>query len=654
MNTTEKIANRLINETSPYLLQHARNPVDWWPWCDEAFAKAKREDKPVFLSSGYSTCHWCHVMAHESFEDETVAALLNRHFVPIKVDREERPDVDHVYMNACVAITGSGGWPLSVFLDPNRRPFFAGTYFPKNDNYGKPGFISLLTRLLWMWHTQRQTLTRSAIGLVDAISERQGEPGGLDDGLVQKTVELLMESYDRQWGGFGREPKFPSPHNLMFLMRAAHRETPDSKVWRAVGHTLSAMAAGGLRDHVGGGFCRYSTDREWLIPHFEKMLYDNAMLCMAYTEYYQKTGEFSEIIHEIIAYIRREMRAPDGCFYTAQDADSEGEEGKFYCWTPCQVMETLGERDGARFCGLYDITEQGNFEGRGIPNLIGAEFRGDDALFAAQALPRLYEERCKRVPPLRDEKVLLTGNALMCAALAKAGRALDNAEYTQMARVCADALLEGMEDGGGLLAVRGARHAATLDGYAYLTWALLEVYGSVFETRYLDEALRIHEMTTARFADDDGLLYYSDSQDLPARGVNAHDGATPSGQSVAAGNGVRLSRLTGDHSYEAQSGRLMKALSEEINSHPQAYTWMLAARLHMENGGADATVVRGDGDGRLLSALRGFRPFLTVTLRDPDKTWQPIDGRASAYLCMGETCMPPVNDPAKLSELLAR
>lgn len=666
--TAHKTPNRLINETSPYLLQHANNPVDWYPWGEEAFEKAMREDKPVFLSVGYSACHWCHVMERESFEDEEVAEALNRGFVSVKVDREERPDVDHVYMLACMAMTGSGGWPLSVFLTPEKKPFFAGTYFPKLDRNGRAGFLTLLASIEHNWRRNRKKLETSAerilahIGGGEQGSKRPSGIGRRNEQMqyplsslkgsctsaANEAAGTLMSQYDSRWGGFGHAPKFPSPHNLMFLMRSAFKEPMDSSVWSAVRHTLAAMAAGGLRDHVGGGFCRYSTDRMWLVPHFEKMLYDNALLCMAYTECYEKTGEFAPIIRETIAYVIREMRGTSGGFYTAQDADSEGVEGLYYCWTPEQVKSVLGESEGARFCFLYDITSGGNFEGMNIPNLIRMPLSGDDMVFASIVLPKLLEARNFRVPPLRDEKILLTSSSLMAAALAKAGRALEEPAYTREAERCVTFLRQNFDD---LL-------PKTLDSYAYLVWALLETYQSSLNSRYLDDARSLAGLMVETFSGENGILYYtaSDADDLPMRGINAQDGATPSGQSVAAHCMLRLSRLTGDAFWEEWLDNLISGLSETLTANPEAYSWMMAVMLQIENGGTDVTLQPGDNLPALRAALRGFHPFMTVRQDETDSGVSPLsveEPRAKAYVCHNNTCMAPIEDAALLKKILS-
>lgn len=642
--------NRLTGETSPYLLQHAQNPIDWYPWGAEAFERAVREDKPVFLSIGYSACHWCHVMGRESFEDEDVARALNRSFICIKVDREERPDVDYIYMQACMAMTGSGGWPLSVFLTPEKKPFFAGTYFPKTGRPGIPGLLAIASYIESNWHHGRKKLERSAERIMAYIKENESvKSAALHPAELSRAAsELLLGSYDERWGGFGNAPKFPMPHALMFLMRTAYGERMDHPAWCAVRHTLAAMAAGGIRDHVGGGFSRYTTDPMWLTPHFEKMLTDNALLCMAYTECYEKTGEFAHIAREIADYMLREMRSPEGGFYTSQDADSEGEEGKYYCWSPEEVKEILGENEGTRFCLMYDITERGNFcpeeefafkkNARNIPNLIRMPLGGDDLVFAGIALSKLLEARQKRVPPARDEKVLPGVSALAAAALAKAGRALAEPLYTKRAEECTAFLLNNLPSG----------EVSTLDGYAYPLWALLEVYRSTLNSRWLDEARILGSRMVELFSAGDGFLYFTpnDAHDLPVRGVNAQDGASPSGQSVAAHCMLKLSRLTGDAFWEDWFKGLTGGLSGAMVNNPESYSWMIAALLEAESGGMDITLTPGKGLDALRNALSGFHPFMTVRL---DESWQTPARKAAAYLCRYDICFPALDGAAALA-----
>jgi len=433
-----KYTNKLISEKSPYLLQHAHNPVDWYPWGDEAFAKAKAEDKPIFLSIGYSTCHWCHVMERECFEDEEVAALLNQGFVSIKVDREERPDIDSVYMNVCQAMTGSGGWPLTVFLTPEGHPFFAGTYFPKHSRYGGVGFVELLKAIREKWAENREELEGLGKEIMDRIAAQMNESslGEPNSELLHGGYRSLEKSFDPVYGGFGGAPKFPTPHHLLFLLRYWKRFQKPPAL-EMVEKTLLAMYCGGIFDHIGFGFSRYSTDRQWLVPHFEKMLYDNALLSLAYLEAYQATGKafYAKVARDIFTYILRDMTSPEGGFYTAEDADSEGVEGKFYLWTPDEVKDVLGADDGEYFCGLYDITEKGNFEGKNILNLLDKmpELSLDGVIGPDEAergnplknervdalRNKLFAAREKRVHPFKDDKILTSWNGLMIASLAR-------------------------------------------------------------------------------------------------------------------------------------------------------------------------------------------------------------------------------------------
>ncbi|WP_338835350.1 thioredoxin domain-containing protein [Neomoorella thermoacetica] len=567
--------NRLIHEKSPYLLQHAYNPVDWYPWGEEAFARARREDKPVFLSIGYSTCHWCHVMARESFNDEEVAALLNDSFIAIKVDREERPDIDQVYMAACQALTGSGGWPLTVFLTPEKRPFYAGTYFPKHSRYGRPGLVELLKLIREKWATHREELEESGAELIQHVARQftptpPGEPGAQ---VLEKGWQQLRAGFDPLYGGFSEAPKFPSPHQLLFLLRYWKRYD-EAGALAMVEKTLQAMYCGGIYDHIGFGFARYSTDRRWLVPHFEKMLYDNALLAMAYLETRQATGKavYGHVAREIFTWVLRDMTTPEGGFYSALDADSEGEEGRFYLWTPDQVREVLGGKEGEFFCRYFDITAGGNFEGRSIPNLIGrgkalfaagtsgnesndttgdqrhpreqggraggisggggcakgspeddrlpgrgpttlAGFGPATAARLAAAREKLFAAREKRVHPHRDDKILTAWNGLMIAALARGAWVLDEPAYAAAAARAARFILTHLRDAEGRLQARyregQAAFPAYLDDYAFLTWGLIELYQATFETGYLREALALTRQMQELFRDEGGGYFFT-------------------------------------------------------------------------------------------------------------------------------------------------
>jgi hypothetical protein len=681
-------ANRLIREKSPYLLQHAYNPVDWHPWGEEAFRKAAREDKPVFLSIGYSTCHWCHVMERESFEDEEVAELLNRSFVAVKVDREERPDVDQIYMAVCQALTGQGGWPLTVFLTPDRKPFLAGTYFPKRGRFGRIGLMDLLEHIERRWREDRETLVSVGDRLVEAIrgegEGRKRAEGGTeqrawDPELADKAYAQLEALFDIKYGGFGRSPKFPCPHQLMFLFRW-HRFTGDERALEMAVRTLDGMARGGIRDHIGEGFARYSTDEQWLVPHFEKMLYDNALLAMAYTEAWQLTGEerHADAARGIFRYVGRDMTGAEGEFHSAEDADSEGEEGKFYLWTPAEAADVLGEDDARWFCELYGITEEGNFEGRSIPNLIGAD---PDAVArragmtkeellrrAAEAREKLLARRSGRVRPHKDDKVLTSWNGLMIAAFAKAAAAFGEPAWAETARRAEAFLWRRLrrEDGRLLARWRDGEAAVTgfVDDYAFYVWGLLELYHATFDAAYLERAVRLsREMIRLFWDEEEGGLYFygADAEALIHRPKETYDGALPSGNSVAAANFVRMARLTGDETWASHAERLFGALAGRVGRYPAGHTMLLSAWLHASAPSREFVVVGKRGDpmtevflGRLQSR---FMPEAVVLHAAPDgedgedplfriaphvREYRQKNGKPTVYACENFACREPV------------
>jgi len=580
--------NRLAQERSPYLLQHAHNPVDWYPWGEEAFERARAEDRPVFLSCGYSTCHWCHVMARESFEDPGVAAFLNDHFVPVKVDREERPDIDMLYMTACQMVSGQGGWPLSVFLTPEKAPFYAGTYFPPQSRLGRPGFLDILRLLDQNWRERREELTRAGQEVLQAVEShfRPAPPREPDPRLLDQAYREFAERFDPAWGGFGCAPKFPGAHNLLFLLRY-HRRTGEPRALAMVEKTLQAMYRGGIHDHIGYGFARYSTDERWLVPHFEKMLYDQALLAMAYLETAEVTGNssYGEVARRIFAYVQREMTGPEGAFLTALDADAEGGEGMFYLWTPDQVIAVLGEEEGGFFCRTFDITPEGNFEGRSIPNLVqsraGLFGKGDEDRIEACRV-KMAAARQKRVPPARDDKVLTAWNGLMIAAMAAGTRVLGDETYARWAARAAGFLLDRLRLGGRLLArYREAQAAvpAFVDDYAFLTWGLLELHQVTGDGAYLREAAALTRQMRELFADPGGGFFFTgwDAQDLPVRPRETYDGAVPSGNAVAVMNLLRLARLTGDRDFREDARRSLAALMGEAVRQPGAHTFFLCA-----------------------------------------------------------------------------
>lgn len=576
------MSNRLGEEKSPYLLQHKDNPVDWYPWGEEAFQKALSEDKPVFLSIGYSTCHWCHVMAHESFEDPEIARLLDQ-YVCIKVDREERPDIDAVYMTVCQALNGSGGWPLTIFMTPEQKPFFAGTYFPPKGRYGQPGLTELLTQISMLWHTQREKLLESGARIAAALRQNyDADAINPDTALLVSGARLLGQSFDHKWGGFGSAPKFPTPHNLLFLMRyyqAAH--VPEAL--QIVETTLQAMSAGGIFDHIGGGFSRYSTDTAWLVPHFEKMLYDNALLIRAYLEAFQLTGKpcYAKTARRTINYILTELADDDGGFYCGQDADSDGVEGKYYVFRPDEIFHVLGAQDGAEFCRLYDITETGNFEGQSIPNLIGKEggWSSDDL-----RLKKLYEYRRNRTSLHLDNKILLSWNAWTIISLAKAGMILDDRRYTDAAVKAQQFIRRKMTDAQDRLYLRycdgEAAHMGQLDDYAAYTLALTELYGATFDTAYLKEAVLRASQMTELFADEKANGYYMtahDSATLIMRPKETYDGAIPSGNSAAEMALERLASLTGETFFRDAADRQHRFMAGQVKDSPASHCFSLCA-----------------------------------------------------------------------------
>lgn len=672
--------NRLIHEKSPYLLQHAHNPVDWYPWGEEAFEKAKLEDKPIFLSIGYSTCHWCHVMERESFEDEEVAKVLNDYYVSIKVDREERPDIDSIYMSVCQAVTGQGGWPLTIIMTPDEKPFFAGTYFPKSGKYGYPGLVELLLRIKDAWDTERDRLVETGSNITEAIknSPRRIDGEKLGQETAERALRGFRNSFDEVYGGFGGAPKFPTPHNLYFLLR----------YWKASGNgtalimvekTLESMYKGGLFDHIGFGFSRYSTDGKWLVPHFEKMLYDNALLAYAYTEAYQATGKdiYKDIARKIFTYVLRDMTSTGGGFYSAEDADSEGEEGKFYLWQPEEVKEAAGEEDGKLFCDWYGISPAGNFEGKSIPNLIGRDL---GILYEDKALARrldgvrekLFMYREKRIRPHRDDKILTSWNGLMIAALALGGRAFHSDEYIKAAEAAYGFIQRNLVRGDGRLLARyrdgETAFPAYLDDYAFLVWGLIELYQATFKTGYLKRALELNRDMLDLFWDEreGGLfLYGEDSEQLIMRPKEVYDGALPSGNSVALYNMLRLSRMTGDTQIEERARQVMETFGGEVGYNPTAHSFFMSALLFSLQPTREVVITarsREDAQGMLDRINGGFVPFATFLLNTGDEELHEIapftreqkmvEQKPTAYVCKDFTCLEPVTEVDALQGML--
>ena len=687
--------NRLVFEKSPYLLQHATNPVDWYPWGEEALNRAREADRPIFLSIGYSTCRWCHVMERESFEDEAVAGVLNRHFVPIKVDREERPDLDQIYMTACQAMTGSGGWPLNVVLTPEGEPFFATTYLPPEGRGGRSGLKDVLQQLARLWEQDRERVLDSAQEITELLRQGGGRAEGTsDESLLQHAAEQLEQRYDDQHGGFGHSPKFPSPHNHLFLLRWHHR-SGDAQALSMVKNTFDAMRRGGIYDQVGFGFHRYSTDRQWLVPHFEKMLYDQAMHMMAYAEAFQVTGEklYGRVAREIGEYLRRDMAAPSGGFYAAEDAESEGEEGKFYLWSREEWCEVLGEEEGALFADVFNLTEEGNYRdeatgrrtGRNIPHL-GRSF-ADEArrrdMAPAQlrerwgtAREKLLAARSGRVRPHRDEKIVTAWNGLAIASLAKAAGALSDDRLRKDAVKAADFVLENLRTDEGRL-LRYHRTAAAdvrgfADDYAFFAWGLLELYETTADLHYLDLARELTHQMLELFQDEGrgclGMVGRDAAQPV-VRPQEVQDGALPSSNSAALLVLRRLGLLTGEEQLRNRAETLERSLAGEVSRHLSGYTQFLSG-VDFGLGPNREIVIAGDAEatatGDLLAVLRSaFIPRTVWLLHDPDESgvenlpqyaakMTPVDGAPAAYVCEDYACHEPLTDPETLREMLEK
>ncbi|NLP44403.1 MAG: thioredoxin domain-containing protein [Peptococcaceae bacterium] len=742
MINADKEANRLINEKSPYLLQHAYNPVDWYPWSDEAFQKAKEEDKPVFLSIGYSTCHWCHVMERESFEDQEVAELLNRSFIAVKVDREERPDIDHLYMAYCQAMTGSGGWPLTVIMTPDKQPFFAGTYFPKHSSYGRPGLMQVLEKVEEIWRDDKNKVLESAQELYENIAgryyaEKQAKRetlkmNGQDwvvekegvfawgPGVLRKAYALMEQNFDADFGGFGHAPKFPSPHNLGFLFRY-HLEEPDSKALAIAEKTLKAMADGGIYDHIGFGFARYSTDRYWLVPHFEKMLYDNAGLAFVYLEAYQLTGNkrYARIADEVFQYILRDMTSAEGGFFSAEDADSEGVEGKYYVWDELEVRRILlreiraiadeagkpaelgeinpqvqaiiiklAEKTVDIYCEAYGINEEGHYEGKNIPSRIFAVWEdlakhyglSMDELeqLLAYCNEVLFREREKRVRPAKDDKILVSWNGLMIAAMAKAAQVFraDEDLHTERetllfaAEKAVDFIYSKMFKADGRLMARyrdgDTDFLGYLDDYAFLIYGLLELYTACGKGEYLQKALELQEQQERLFRDiKDGGYFFTgnDAEELLLRPKEVYDGAMPSGNSISAYNLARIWRLTGEQKWQDLAEQQFDSFQMTLQEYPLGYTAFLQAIQYYLRATEEIVLV-GQHEAEDLIEMqkvifKRFRPFTVVAYKTDETQFTvprlkdyPLTGETAAYYCRDFACQEPVHKPEKLRALL--
>ncbi|MFB3764119.1 MAG: thioredoxin domain-containing protein [Methanotrichaceae archaeon] len=681
--------NRLISEKSPYLLQHACNPVDWYPWSDDAFAHAKQEDKPIFLSIGYSTCHWCHVMARESFEDPEVAAAMNDAFICIKVDREERPDIDQVYMAVSLMMTGRGGWPLTIIMTPDKRPFFAATYIPKSGRFGQMGMKELIPTVKNLWKNQRGELLNSADRIIAGLKSaqagedrRKGQADVLNKSTLTAAYRGLSLIFDSQNGGFGTAPKFPTPHNLLFLLRYWLR-SHDAIAIQMVETTLEAMRMGGIFDHVGFGFHRYSTDPGWFVPHFEKMLYDQALMIMAYAEAYQATKkeDYARTAGEIIEYVQRAMTSPEGGFYSAEDADSEGVEGKFYLWTADELKRLMDREEYSIFAKEFDIRDEGNFEKGGnilrmrasmedTASVIGMP--GEELKSRLEVIrKKLFLAREKRIHPAKDDKILTDWNGLMIAALAKAAQILDEPRYTEAAKKAADFVLLRMREADGRLLHRykgEAGIAGNLDDYAFLIWGLIELYEAAFDVKYLKVALELNRDMVEHFWDGAaGGLFFSpdDGEPLPVRQKEIYDSAVPSGNSTAMLNLLRLSHLTGDPALEERANAIGSAFAAAINRQPLGLSMLMCALDYALGPSYEIAIVDGrDGEGlnKMLNILRSkFMPNKVIIVISGDeihdiaeftRSLVQLNGKVTAYVCIGHKCELPTNDPEMMIKLI--
>ena len=645
-------SNRLRHETSPYLLQHAQNPVDWYPWGEEAFERAKKEDKPVFLSIGYSTCHWCHVMAHESFEDEEIAELLNRYYVCIKVDKEERPDIDSIYMSVCQAFTGSGGWPTSIFMTAEQMPFFAGTYYPKRSRGGMIGMRELLTILHDKWENDREELLERADVVMLHLAKERHKEAKSDSRLADKAVRMYLRTFDRRNGGFGGAPKFPAPHNLLFLL-SCYEKCHDESCLNMAEHTLMQLYRGGIFDHIGGGFSRYSTDEYFLVPHFEKMLYDNALLILAYCRAHTLTKDrrraelYLDIAKRTADYVLREMTSDEGGFYSAQDADSEGEEGKYYVFAPDEIVDIIGKADAEKLCAHYDITPEGNFEGKNIPNLLGSDPFDKPC---EECLVQLREYRAKRHSLHTDKKILTLWNSLMIAAMCGLYMESGEQKYLEAAKKAQCFIEHRLMDGDELFVsfAEGKRGAGGfLDDYAAYCFAQLWMYRAVMDDKYLETACRLCRKAEEDFGDKEKGGYYfsgANNERLILRPKETYDGAIPSGNSLMAWNLVKLWHITGGTEYRDAAEKQLDFMAGDAAEYPIGYSMFLSALVEFSDPGMKvAAVLTGKEDKQQL--LRIFPAQADIELLSPSEQYFLKDGKTTFYICAEHRCYPPANDP---------
>jgi uncharacterized protein YyaL (SSP411 family) len=675
--------NRLINEKSPYLLQHAYNPVDWYPWCDEAFERAKIEDKPIFLSIGYSTCHWCHVMEKESFEDEEVAKILNENFIPIKVDREERPDIDTVYMTICQAMTGHGGWPLTIIMTPDKKPFFAGTYIPKHSRYGRIGLIELLQKVVEIWKENKDKVISLAEQITSEIKEaiEKVEKGNIiDETIFTLAYKELEENFDPEYGGFGEAPKFPTPHNLMFLLRYWKR-TGNAKAIDMVEQTLKGMWLGGIYDQIGFGFHRYSTDRKWLVPHFEKMLYDQALISLACIETYQATGKekCAVLCSEVFSYVIDNLTNTDGGFFSAEDADSEGEEGKFYLWEYSELEKILNQSELNFVIENFNIRKDGNYidelkrsrTGKNIFHL-SSELEGEKRKIWESIRLKLLKHRNNRIRPLKDDKILTDWNGLTISSLAKGYLTFGVEDYIKIAEKSANFILKNMLTNDGKLLHRfrdgEAKINGHLDDYAFLAWGLIELYEATFKTKYLKKAIELTNKMIELFWDENnGGFFLSENEDVLFKQKEIYDGAIPSGNSVALLVLIKLSKITGRSDLNELTFKLVETFSGTVSKHPSAYTFFLSAFDFLIGPSFEIIIVgKSSGDIPKIQKLLNskFIPNKILLYKPTDREdeinliapflthYKEIDGKTTIYICTNYECKQPVTSVEEMMRLI--
>ena len=664
--------NRLINESSPYLLQHAHNPVDWYPWCNDAFEKARTEDKPVFLSIGYSTCHWCHVMEKESFEDDEVAEIMNQHFVSIKVDREERPDIDNIYMMVCQLMNGTGGWPLSIFMTHDKKPFFAGTYFPKEDRYGRSGFKNLLLGINSFWLNRRNELLESSEQItfyLNEIYKKESPALQISQSITKDAFEYFHQRFDNEYGGFGTAPKFPSPHNLMFLLRYG-KTSGDQSALGIAAKTLLEMRKGGIYDHVGFGFHRYSTDKHWLLPHFEKMIYDQALLITAYAEAFQAAGEiiFKNTAEEIIEYVLRDMRSPEGGFYSAEDADSEGIEGKFYLWTHKEIFDLLETDEAESAVNYFKVSVNGNFVDESTRNFTGnniLHISNYDKDLSGKLARKLFEHRLKRIYPFKDQKILTDWNALVISALSIAGRILGSENYIQKAVQCYEFISAKMFNDKNQLLHRykggKAEIDAKLDDYAFLICALIELYQSTFSVKYLLRAVELCDFTITHFSDVNGAFFFTPDygEKLIARSKEIYDGAIPSGNSVMFNNLIKLARITAEPRYEDYAFKLINNFSADLTKAPGASSFLLFGIDFLFGNSYEIIISHNHSKEEIKTIIDQFNklflPNIVIIINNIAdeseqlpfnylKDYKAINEKPTFYICKNHECKLPTND----------